>query len=73
MAIGFQDGPNCSSARLNSVDRLNDNVMLLGRADLEGYRLLFDVWSNGNDCATSDIAEAPGHIVQGVLYEVPDS
>jgi hypothetical protein len=73
MAIVFQYGSNCSSARLNSPDRLNGDAVSLGRADLEGYRLLFDVWSDRNACAASDIIEAPGHTVQGVLYEIPDS
>jgi hypothetical protein len=51
---------------------LNGDAVSLGRADLEGYRLVFDVWSDGNACATSNIIEAPGHTVQGALYEVPD-
>lgn len=72
MAIVFQYGSNRSSARLNSPERLNGDAVSLGRADLEGYRLVFDVWSDGNACAASDIIEAPGHTVQGILYEVPD-
>jgi hypothetical protein len=72
MTIVFQYGSNCFSTRLNSPDRLNGDAVFLGRADLEGYRLVFDVWSDGNACAASDIIESPGHTVQGVLYEVPD-
>jgi hypothetical protein len=57
---------------LNSPDKLNGDAVSLGRADLEGYRLVVDVWSDGDACAASDIIEAPGDTIQGVLYEVPD-
>ena len=51
----FQYGSNCSTARLNSHDRLRGDAVALGRADLDGYQLAFDVWSDGNNCAASDI------------------
>jgi hypothetical protein len=72
MALVFQYGSNCSIERLNSPDRLNGDAVSLGRADLEGYTLRFDVWSDGNQCAASDIVEEADQIVQGVLYNVPD-
>jgi hypothetical protein len=73
MALVFQYGSNCSNRRLNAADRLNGDAILLGRAVLSGYKLVFDVWSDRNACAASDIVEATGSIVEGVLYEVPDS
>jgi len=39
---------------------------------VEDYTLTFDVWSEGNNCAASDIVRAPGRKVSGVLYEIPD-
>jgi len=73
MALVFQYGSNCSAARINSRDRLNGDAVLLGRAELEGFRLVFDVWSDGNNCAAADIVEVPASTVQGVLYEIPDN
>jgi cation transport regulator ChaC len=68
----FQYGSNCSTARLNSHDRLRGDAVAIGRADLDDYQLAFDVWSDGNNCAASDIVAAPGQTVQGVLFEIPD-
>ena len=73
MALVFQYGSNCSVGRLNSPDRLNGAARVVGIAEtVEDYCLAFDVWSDGNNCAASDIVRAPGRKVWGVLYEVPD-
>lgn len=69
----FQYGSNCSAARLNSHERLQGTAKSLGLAEtVENYELSFDVWSNGNNCAASDIVVGGDHPVTGVLYEVPD-
>jgi cation transport regulator ChaC len=73
MALVFQYGSNCSAQRLNSQDRLRGDARPVGWAEtVDNYELRFDVWSNGNECAASDIALGGDARVQGVLYEVPD-
>jgi gamma-glutamylcyclotransferase len=73
MAIIFQYGSNCSTSRLNSVERLNGAAAPISIAEtVDDYELAFDVWSDGNGCAASDIVPMPGSKVWGVLYEIPD-
>jgi cation transport regulator ChaC len=73
MALVFQYGSNCSSARLNSAERLQGDAIPIGLAEtVDNYELRFDVWSTGNNCAAADIVPEGDSTVFGVLYEVPD-
>ena len=73
MAIVFQYGSNCSTARLNGGDRLDGAAIPMGIArTVEDYALAFDVWSDKNGCAASNIVKTPGKKVWGVLFDVPD-
>jgi hypothetical protein len=74
MAVVFQFGSNCSTARLNSATRLDGAATPIGIAEtVNEYEIAFNVWSNGNNCAASDILPRPGSTVWGVLYEIPDN
>jgi hypothetical protein len=74
MAVVFQYGSNCSTARLNGPDRLDGAAIPIGIAEtVEEYRLDFDVWSDKNGCAASDIVKTPGKKAWGVLFDVPDA
>jgi Gamma-glutamyl cyclotransferase, AIG2-like len=73
MAYVFQYGSNTSTARLNSNDRLRGDARPLSAAyTQEDFDLAFDVWSDGNHCATADIVSGNGRQIWGVLYEIPD-
>lgn len=73
MAIVFQYGSNCSTARLNGKDRLDGAAIPIGITQtVEDYALAFDVVSDINKCAASDIVKTPGKKVWGVLFDVPD-
>lgn len=73
MALVFQYGSNMSSARLNSVDRLNGDAQPIGVVfTTENHELVFNVWSVKNKCAASSIIPGRGRRVWGVLYEIPD-
>src|SRR5437899_2593143 len=73
MALVFQYGSNCSAERLNRPTRLNGLAQVSGIAETaKDYTLAFEVWSDGNKCAASDIVSAPGWKVWDVLYEIPD-
>jgi len=70
----FQYGSNTDAERLNSPDRLEGAAEDRGRAEtLDEFEIAFDVWSQGNGCAASDLVEASGtgRHAWGVLYEVP--
>jgi hypothetical protein len=70
----FQYGSNCNAERLNSPERLDGTAQKPVLAEtVDEYQLAFDVWSNGNRCAASNIIPSPGaglHAI-GILYEVP--
>lgn len=69
----FQYGSNTSSVRLNSRDRLNGDAVDLGLVrTVENFTLSFDVWSDSNHCAASNIRPGGSSPAWGVLYEVPD-
>jgi gamma-glutamylcyclotransferase (GGCT)/AIG2-like uncharacterized protein YtfP len=73
MALVFQYGSNCSSARLNSEERLQGDAVIIGWAEtIDNYELKFDVWSTKNNCAAANIVPGGDTRVQGVLYEIPD-
>jgi hypothetical protein len=72
MELVFQYGSNCSVGRLNGSSRLNGAARVVGIAEtVDDYSLSFDVWSDGNKCAASDIVRTPDQKVWGVLYEIP--
>jgi hypothetical protein len=61
------------------ADRLNSSKRLNGRATFfraaltrDNYQLEFDLWSNYNRCAASDLVEGSGRRIWGVIYEIPD-
>jgi hypothetical protein len=74
MPLVFQYGSNCSAERLNALERLAGDAKDCGRAEtVEEFDLAFDVWSQTNGCAASDMVRASGtgRRVWGVLYEIP--
>src|SRR5216683_4807658 len=71
MAIVFQYGSNCTSARLNGPNRLKGRAKDLGRAQtVEDFDIAFDVVSKTNGCAASDLIHTPGRKAWGVLYKL---
>jgi cation transport regulator ChaC len=73
MGLVFQYGSNATSARLNSPSRLDGVVRDLGRAQtIDEFDIRFDVYSQTNGCAASDLVRTPGRRAWGVLYEIPD-
>lgn len=73
MALVFQYGSNATRGRLNGPNRLHGYAQDRGRAcTSEGYDIAFDVWSQTNGCAASDLVRAQGRHAWGVLYEIPD-
>lgn len=67
----FQYGSNMNAKRLNSPERLNGKARVVGVARLDGYGIGFDLYSESNGCAVTDIASAVNEHVLGVLYEIP--
>jgi cation transport regulator ChaC len=73
MPLVFQYGSNCDADRLNGPQRLAGHAEPRGRAySVDDFDILFDVFSQTNDCAAADIVPIPGLMVWGVLYEIPD-
>ncbi len=73
MALVFQYGSNCTTGRLNGPTRLAGHAEDLGKAQtVEDFDIAFDVYSQTNGCAASDLVPKPGRKVWGVLYEVPE-
>ena len=73
MALVFQYLSNTNTERLNAAERLNGRAGDLGAAQtVEGYRLVFDVWSAGNKCAAADLVPQGNRPAWGVLFEIPD-
>lgn len=73
MPFIFQYGSNCDAERLNSPERLAGAAVDRGRGQtVEKYEIAFDVWSQINGCAASDVVKAPGtgRHAWGVLYGV---
>jgi gamma-glutamylcyclotransferase (GGCT)/AIG2-like uncharacterized protein YtfP len=69
----FQYGSNCSMSEINSDERLRGDAKFIDIAQTDrDFELTFDVYSKKRGCAASDIVEAPGQKVWGVLYEVPE-
>jgi hypothetical protein len=56
MHLIFQSGSNTDAARLNSAERLDGAAEDRGLAQTVGeYDTFFDVWSQRNGCAASDL------------------
>lgn len=73
MPLVFQYGSNCTAARLNGPTRLNGHAEDQGRAQtVENYDIAFDVYSQTNGCAASDLVPTPGRRAWGVLYKLSD-
>jgi gamma-glutamylcyclotransferase (GGCT)/AIG2-like uncharacterized protein YtfP len=73
MALVFQYGSNCTVGRLNSPKRLNGTAKDLGRAQtVDDLDIAFDVFSQKNACAASDLVRTQGRKAWGVLYEMSD-
>ncbi len=71
MPLVFQYGSNCTAGRLNGPSRLNGGAKDLGRAKtVEDFDIAFDVVSNTNGCAASDLIQTPGRKAWGVLYKL---
>jgi len=71
MPLVFQYGSNCTAGRLNGPSRLNGGAKDLGRAKtVEDFDIAFDVVSNTNGCAASDLIQSPGRKAWGVLYRL---
>ena len=71
MALVFQYGSNCTTARLNGPNRLKGLAKDLGRAQtVEDFDIAFDVVSKTNGCAASNLIQTPGRKAWGVLYEL---
>jgi AIG2 family protein len=74
MPLVFQYGSNCTTARLNGPNRLKGAAKDLGRAKtVEDFDIAFDVVSDTNGCAASDLIKRPGRKAWGVLYNVSKS
>ena len=70
----FQYGSNCDAERLNAPARLAGNAHDLGRAEtIEEFDIAFDVWSQTNGCAASNLIRVPGSGRRGwgILFEIP--
>src|SRR5712692_11543821 len=72
MPFIFQYGSNTDANRFK--ERLGD-IEDRGRAQtIDEYDIAFDVWSQGNGCAASDLVSVPGtgFHAWGILYTVPN-
>jgi hypothetical protein len=67
----FQYGSNMSTKRLNSTNRLEGCAKPIGKARLDGWGIRFDLYSESNDCAVTDIIRSHQEFVWGVLFLVP--
>jgi hypothetical protein len=67
----FQYGSNMDPDRLNSAARLGGAAEVVGAARLPGWGIRFDLYSESNRCAVTDIVPSAEEQVEGVLYRVP--
>lgn len=68
----FQYGSNCDAERLNAPERLDGAATNPRLAETIGeYDIAFNVWSNGNGCAASNLMPTLGRHAWGVLYDIP--
>jgi Gamma-glutamyl cyclotransferase, AIG2-like len=67
----FQYGSNMNPERLNSHVRLRGAAEVVGVARLKGWDIRFDLYSETNQCAVTDIVPSAREYVEGILYKVP--
>ncbi len=73
MTMVFQYGSNATAARLNGPQRMGGRAQDLGCAQtVNDFDIAFDVYSQNNGCAASDLIPQPGQKAWGVLYEIAD-
>jgi hypothetical protein len=73
MPLVFQYGSNTLESRLNAANRLRGHADDRGAAcTVDDYDIAFDVWSQTNRCAASDLIRTPGRKAWGVLYEIAE-
>jgi hypothetical protein len=69
----FQYGSNTLPARLNGPNRLCGRARPCGIAQTVGdFDIAFDVYSQSNGCAASNLIPVDGRKAWGVLYEIPE-
>ena len=54
------------------IERICDQIEVLGRAKLHDYRLGFTRRSTKRNSGVADIIAAPRNVLWGVLYEIDD-
>src|ERR1051326_4142576 len=70
----FQYGSNTLSARLNGPDRLNGRARPCAIAQtVDDFDIAFDVYSQSNGCAASDLVQVAARKAWGVIYEIPSA
>jgi len=67
MPIIFQYGSNMSKQR---IEQRVGSIIDLGRHDLKGYSLVFDVFSVNNNCGVANIIADETGLVIGRLFEL---
>jgi len=73
MPLVFQYGSNSTAARLNGPNWLNGHAEDYGCAQtIEDFEIAFDVYSQTNGCAASDLFHSVNRKAWGVLYEIPE-
>ena len=73
MSIVFQYGSNTCTARLNAPSRLKGDAKPVGKArTVDDFEIFFNVFSQKNKCAASNICHLEGRKVWGALFEIPD-
>lgn len=73
MPLVFQYGSNATAGRLNGRKRLAGRATVVGRAQtVDEFDISFDVYSQTNGCAASDLVETKGRWAWGILYEVAE-
>ena len=73
MPLVFQYGSNCTRGRLNSPNRLKGHAEVIGPAEtVEDYDIAFDVYSQTNGCAASNLVPTPSRKAWGILYRIRD-
>jgi hypothetical protein len=61
------------AGRLKGPQRLNGHAEDLGLAQtVDDFAIAFDVYSQKNSCAASDLVHTQGRKAWGVLYDIPD-
>lgn len=73
MGVVFQYGSNTCTARLNAPSRLRGDATPIGKAQtVDDYEIFFNVFSQRNKCAASNICLHQGRKVWGILYEISE-